>query len=130
MLLRMISLASILVLAVAVQAAPTERASSGTFSIPAVRNVDYIRNGTAAMLQSYKKYNLKPTQAFSDAFLSEIAVLWKRQDSSATTFQNLNSGSYEYLVAVDIGGETLNLNFDTGSSDLQVYPPPNTSRGK
>jgi hypothetical protein len=126
----MISLASIIVLAVAIQAAPAERASSGTFSIPAVRDVNYIRNGTAAMLHAYNKYNLEPTQAFSDAFLSEITTLWKRQDSSVTAFQNLTSGSYEYLVAVDIGGETLNLNFDTGSSDLRVYPPPNTSSGK
>jgi aspergillopepsin I len=113
----MISLTTVLTLAVAAQAAPTaEKRAAGTFSIPAIHNTQYVRNGTAAMLKAYKKFGLKPTQKFSDSFINEITASWKRQDSSVTA--SPDPTNVEYLVPVSIGGENLDLDFDSGSADL------------
>ena len=113
----MISLTTVLALTVAAQAAPTaEKRATNTFSIPAIRNTQYVRNGTAAMLKAYKKYDLKPTQQFSGSFLNEIGASRKRQDGSVTA--SPASEDVEYLVPVSIGGQTLNLDFDSGSADL------------
>ncbi len=81
-------------------------------SVPAVHNANYVRNGTAAMLKAYAKYHLKPTREMPIAFTN---ALRRRQDGSVTAVPN---GGSEYLVPVTIGGEPLNLDFDTGSSDL------------
>ena len=82
------------------------------FSVPAVHNPNYVRNGTAAMLKAYAKYKLKPTMEMPKAFTESLS---KRQDGSVPAIPNDGS---EYLVPVTIGGEPLNLDFDTGSSDL------------
>ena len=112
-------LTTVLALAVAAQTAPTEKfASSSAFSIPAVRNTNHVRNGTTAMLKAYKKFGLKPTQEFSDSFINEINALRKRQDGNVTA--SPDPDNVEYLVPVTIGGEKLNLDFDTGSADLLV----------
>ena len=114
---KMISLTIVLALAVAAQAAPTaEKRATNAFSIPAVHNTQHVRNGTAAMLKAYKKYGLKPTQQFSDSFINEITASRKRQDGSATASPASNNA--EYIVPVTIGGQTLNLDFDSGSADL------------
>jgi hypothetical protein len=64
------------------------------------------------MLRAYAKHNLIPTREMPSAFLSELQ---KRQDGSATASPSNNA---EYLVPVSVGGETLNLDFDSGSADL------------
>ena len=82
------------------------------FTVPAVHNSNYVRNGTAALLKAYAKYNLKPTREMPTSFTDSLR---RRQDGSAPAVPN---GGSEYLVPVTIGGEPLNLDFDTGSSDL------------
>ena len=96
--------------AAGVVAAPFTHPASGakTFSIPAVHNDNFHRNGTAAMLKAYAKYGLKPTHPDS--------VLAKRQDGSVTASPVQND--VEYLCQVTIGCQNLNLDFDTGSADL------------
>jgi hypothetical protein len=99
--------------AIMAQAAPTASIiGSSTFSVPAIHNGNFKRNGTAAMLKAYAKYNLKPTMEMPESFMS---ALQKRQDGSATATP---SDGVEYLVPVSVGGESLNLDFDTGSADL------------
>jgi hypothetical protein len=85
---------------------------SSRFTVPAIHNPNYVRNGTAAMLKAYAKYNLKPTREMPTAFTESLR---RRQDGSVPAIPNDGS---EYLVPVTIGGEPLNLDFDTGSSDL------------
>ncbi|KAF7899810.1 hypothetical protein EAF00_004146 [Botryotinia globosa] len=102
------------------QAAPTPApaaASSGSasHSVTAIHNPNYVRNGTASLLKAYAKYHIQPTQPMSDAFMS---ALQKRQDSSAPAFP---VDRVEYLVPTTVGGQTLNLDLDTGSADLWVF---------
>jgi aspergillopepsin I len=104
-----------LVLAAAVQAAPAPEVvtRSSKFTVPAVRQSSYVRNGTAALLKAYRKFNLEPTRDMPHAFLSELN---KRQDGSAPASPDTND--VEYLVPTTVGGQVLNLDFDTGSADL------------
>ena len=75
------------------------------------------------MLKAYKKFNLKPSaeQKLSNAFWNELSLSRKRQDGSATA--SPDPDNVEYLVPVTVGGQTLNLDFDTGSADLFVNLP-------
>lgn len=95
--------------AVAIEALSSE----GSFSIPAIKT-DNVRNGTASLLKAYAKYNIKPTKEMP-AIKEALTGLSKRQDGvvTATPYQGV-----EYLCPVSIGGQTLNLDFDTGSADL------------
>ncbi|KAF7862730.1 hypothetical protein EAF04_007603 [Stromatinia cepivora] len=102
------------------QAAPapvpaTTAAGAGAHSVPAIHNTNHVRNGTAALLKAYAKYHIQPTQPMSDAFMS---ALRKRQDSSVTATP---ADAAEYLIPVNVGGQTLNLDLDTGSADLWVF---------
>lgn len=86
---------------------------SSTFSATAVHNANFHRNGTAALLKAYAKYGLTPTKKVNAGFLAELQ---KRQDGSAPAFPDSNG--VEYLVSTTVGGQSLNLDFDTGSADL------------
>ncbi|KAH7390241.1 putative endothiapepsin [Cadophora sp. MPI-SDFR-AT-0126] len=111
---------SVLVLAIGASAAPAPAPAanvvgSKAFSAPAVHNANFQRNGTAAMLKAYAKHHLTPTKEMPAEFL---AALQKRQDGSATAFP---SDGVEYLVTTSVGGQSLDLDFDTGSADLWVF---------
>ncbi|KAG4437692.1 hypothetical protein IFR05_006816 [Cadophora sp. M221] len=109
---------SVLVLAIGASAIPAPAVNvvgNTAFSAPAVHNHNYHRNGTAAMLKAYAKHHLTPTKKMPAEFL---AALQKRQDGSATAFP---SDGVEYLVTTSVGGQSLDLDFDTGSADLWVF---------
>jgi aspergillopepsin I len=96
-------------------AAPSKPASgSKAYSVPAIHNTNFVRNGTAALLKAYAKYGLKPEN--KDNILN--SYLDKRQDSSVTATPDNND--VEYTCPVTIGAQTLNLDIDTGSADLSV----------
>ncbi|CAG8957721.1 hypothetical protein HYFRA_00000057 [Hymenoscyphus fraxineus] len=119
---------ALLALAAAASAAPVAEVAevavvgSSDFSAPAIKNPNYVRNGTAALLKAYAKHNLSPPQECAEAFTAELNGLKsakrKRQDSSAPASP---SEGVEYLVETDVGGQKLNLDFDTGSGDLWVF---------
>lgn len=116
----MLSTLSVLALAIAAQAAPAPASNvvgEAAFSADAVHisnfKPDYVRNGTAAMLKAYAKHHLTPTKEMPREFME--ALVHKRQDGSATA---IPAGGVEYLVSTTVGGQKLNLDFDTGSADL------------
>ncbi len=111
----MFSTLTILALALAAQAAPApsvKARGTSNWSASAVHNTNYVRNGTAAMLKAYAKHHLTPTRDVTNSFLAEVH---KRQDSSA---EAVPADGAEYLVSTSVGGQSLNLDFDTGSADL------------
>lgn len=69
-----------------------------------------LKSGPAAVLSVYGKYN---ATAPSDVIKAAAA-------NDGTVSANPEQYDSQYLSPVTIGGQTLNLDFDTGSSDLYV----------
>ena len=87
----MLSSITVLALAIAAQAAPAPApalvSGESKFSVPAIHNEHFKKNGTAALLKAYRKWNLTPSRDVPAAFK---AALGKRQDSSAPVSEILN----------------------------------------
>jgi hypothetical protein len=98
----------------AVPAAVKNVTSRGTFSVPAVRNLNYSVPPTDALLHLYAKHSLTPDENVSAEFRS---ALGKRQNSAA-----VHRRQGELLVALTIGGQKQNLAFDTSTDDLYDAP--------
>jgi hypothetical protein len=82
------------------------RASAGTFQIKQVQGGQTLKVGPVALQKAYQK--------FSKAVPTSVAAAAQSGAVSATPEQY----DSEYLCPVTVGGSQLNLDFDTGSSDL------------
>ncbi|KAL9599198.1 MAG: hypothetical protein Q9219_003979 [cf. Caloplaca sp. 3 TL-2023] len=69
------------------------------------------KSGPAAVLSTYGKFNATAPEDVINAAAANDGTV-------TTTPEQYDS---EYLTPVTIGGQTLNLDFDTGSSDLSVF---------
>jgi len=88
-------------------ASPLEK--RGSFSVTQKLNPKFVRNGPAAYVRAFKKYNWQIPH--------DLAVA-TGNDGSVTADPTKYVYGPEYACPVSIDGQTLNLNFDTGSSDL------------
>jgi aspergillopepsin I len=98
-------------------------------SVPVTHNRDFKAHGPLALAKAYHKFNKPLPKDIANA----VAGLKKRATGSVQNVpQQYDS---EYLAAVQIGtpAQTLNLDFDTGSSDLWVFStetPSNEVQGQ
>lgn len=95
-------------------ALPTTEQHIGSFEVKQVRNPSFKRNGPKELAKAYRKYGKElPTDLLK-------VVSAKKSSGNDGTVTTTPSDSYdsEYLTPVTIGGQTLQLDFDTGSSDL------------
>jgi hypothetical protein len=107
--------------AASVLAAPATSAKKQTFSVTQKYNDKFQgKDGVKAILKAYRKYQWEhPLDAPTGANDGSIAANPEQYD-------------IEYLCPVKIGGQTMNLDFDTGSSDLWVFSslqPTNQTAG-
>lgn len=99
--------------------------SSGKASLKQVRNPNYKFVGPLSVKKTYLKYG-KPVPDWLEAAVANATAsdpeLAKRATGSATTTP-IDSLDDAYVTPVQIGtpAQTLNLDFDTGSSDLWVF---------
>jgi hypothetical protein len=91
-------------------------------------------NGMAAMRKVFRKYNLKPRAEFASpeglidqkkqgskngsGSAAPAAAAAAGKNQSGTVMATPEQNAALFLSPVDIGGQTLNLDFDSGSSDL------------
>lgn len=127
-----VALASPVAPHVGVPAANLLDTAGGKVSVKQVRNPNYNFIGPLSVKKTYLKYG-KPVPDWLEAAVANVTAaldlgdlgdlsLGKRATGSATTtpIDNLDDA---YVTPVEIGtpAQTLNLDFDTGSSDLWVF---------
>ena len=124
-------------LAAIVLAAPTPAEKRGlqkrSFKVPRHLNTAHPTgpNGYAAMRKVFRKYNFKVKEEFmvKEGFIglskqnkknSTAAAAAAAADGNQTgsVAANPEQNAALFLSPVNVGGQTLNLDFDTGSSDL------------
>ena len=78
------------------------------------------KNGPIALARAYNKYGVPISPALRKA-IQKAKGIGKR--ATGTAIANSDQNDLEYLVQVSIGtpAQNLNLDFDTGSSDLWVF---------
>ncbi|KAI0891168.1 secreted aspartic proteinase precursor [Annulohypoxylon nitens] len=91
----------------------------GTFSVPQVKNPGFKAHGPAQLARTYLKYGAKLPEGLAKT-VADFKVS-RRDSGSAKTTPEEND--IQYLTPVSIGtpAQTLNLDFDSGSSDLWVF---------
>jgi hypothetical protein len=86
-------------------------------------------NGPAAMRKVFRKYNFKVKEDFMvrEGFIGQSKQSEQQNTTSNAAAGGNTTGSVAanpednaalFLSPVDVGGQTLNLDFDSGSSDL------------
>ncbi|KAI2618239.1 endothiapepsin [Hypoxylon sp. NC1633] len=120
----MVGSASTLALAAAVAgfatATPTPpKAKVGTFSVPQVRNPGFKPHGPAQLARTYLKYGVKLPDGLAK-IMADFNVFRRDSGSATATPEQYD---IQYLTPVSIGTppQLLNLDFDSGSSDLWVF---------
>ena len=94
-----------------------------------------LRNGVMALDRTMRKYGIQPPQELSDAATQQKNAITSGVAASTNEKVAVGGGTesgsvvanpmlhdQEYLSPVVIGGQTLNLDVDTGSADLCALP--------
>ncbi|KAB5566055.1 microbial aspartic proteinase [Coniochaeta sp. 2T2.1] len=98
----------------------SEDSSPGRLSLKQVRNPKHIASGPLSVYKTYLKYNV-PIPDYLHEAVKNFTIA-KRATGSALAIP-IDTFDDAYITPVSIGtpAQTLNLDFDTGSSDLWVF---------
>ncbi|UQC87582.1 endothiapepsin [Colletotrichum lupini] len=111
-----------LALASSVAALPAGAQQERGFTVEQIKNPRYVRSGPLALAKAYRKYKA-PLPADLAAVVANISSAGLVERATGSVAANPQEYDVEYLSPVQIGtpAQTLNLDFDTGSSDLWVF---------
>ncbi|KAI1874340.1 uncharacterized protein JN550_002919 [Neoarthrinium moseri] len=107
--------------------------NNGTFSVTTHPNPEFVAHGPTAMYKAYLKYGKTPPPALLRTVTDYRAQKKaKRESGSVVTTPEILDQAWLTPVQIGTPGQTLNLDFDSGSSDLWVFSsstPASQSRG-
>ncbi|KAF2682064.1 acid protease [Lentithecium fluviatile CBS 122367] len=127
--IRLVFLLAALVAIVLAHPAPA-KIQKRSFKVPRSINRAHPRglNGPDAMRKVFSKYNFYTSAGFIANTKTPVTLEGLRiaanngsTNGSGTVAANPEDNAALFLSPVDIGGQTLNLDFDSGSSDLWVF---------
>ncbi|OAL44356.1 aspartic protease PEP1 [Pyrenochaeta sp. DS3sAY3a] len=113
-------LTAALALAGSAIATPVQLEKRGAFSVHQVERSLYLKNGAEQKVKTLRKYGKPVPQSLIDAVNNAAVVSTESVDGSAPAVPGDQYDSL-YLSPVTVGGTVLQLDFDTGSSDLWVF---------
>lgn len=117
--------AAALVGSAAASAIPANTLKQGRSTIHQVKREGHVPNGAVSVYKTYMKYNtpIPDWLAAAVANATGIDVSLLKRDSGSETTTPIDSFDDAYVTPVSIGtpAQVLNLDFDTGSSDLWVF---------
>lgn len=104
--------------------------TAGNFSVEQIRNPNYVPNGVIATARTYLKFGIP----LPDDVKSALTRIRSKRSTGSATSSSVDE-DVEYITPVSIGtpAQILNLDFDTGSSDLWVFSslqPSSSVRGQ
>ncbi|KAI1336651.1 secreted aspartic proteinase precursor [Xylariaceae sp. FL0016] len=111
-------------LASASPAAAAPRTKIGTtFSVNQVRSDNFVPHGPAQLAKVYAKYGAAMPDGLAQFMTNLEAMLDLKRRDSGSAKASPEQYDIQYLTPVQIGtpAQTLNLDFDSGSSDLWVF---------
>ena len=112
----------ILLILTVVSAAPTKRQEGRSFKVRHVPNGNYTRNARTAMRRAYGKFGWDLPDALRiDPPTGTVEKAATGTAGEADAVFTPDPFDAQYLAPVTIGGQTVMMNFDTGSSDLWVF---------
>ena len=92
-----------------------------SFKIPRVQQHNYVPDGTFALRKAYRKFGLGTLDTYPGVnFTPKVAAATDSGNSNEESEVSALTPQYDaqFLSPVTVGGQTLVLNFDSGSSDM------------
>jgi len=130
----MVGLANVFLLSAAVASASalpprvgttviSDNAVAGRTSIKQVRNPNYKFNGALSVYKTYLKFKAPVPEYLKIAVANLTGIDLEKRSKGSVSATPIDSFDDAYISPVSIGTppQTLNLDFDTGSSDLWVF---------
>lgn len=106
-------------------AAPTQP-KKRSFKVDRIRQANYVPNGPAALRKAYVKFGLDDISFLPDTNVAanidaEIAASTGTGSEEGAVSASPTQNDAEFLSPVVVGGQTIVMDFDTGSSDMWVF---------
>ncbi|RSL92445.1 hypothetical protein CEP52_013808 [Fusarium oligoseptatum] len=122
-------LSACLALSAVVTGCPVRPSQDQQFSVEQIKNPAYVANCPKALARAYIKYGATMPKGLAEFMRNSKSTKVKRADGTGTVVTTPEDGDVEWLTPIQIGtpGQVLNLDLDTGSSDLWVFT--NTTQG-
>lgn len=112
------SFTAALALASTALATPVQLDKRAGFSVDQVQRSTFLKNGPAQIVKALRKHGKAVPDHLLVAADNANAVTTDAVGSGTAPADPSNSYDSSYLSPVTIGGKTVHLDFDTGSSDL------------
>lgn len=104
---------------------PANTFKQGRSTLHQVKREGYKNNGALSMYKTYLKYNTPIPDWLAAAVANSTGIDYKllKRDEGSAVASPIDTLDDAYVTPVSIGtpAQVLNLDFDTGSSDLWVY---------